>query len=132
MGHFVNPEPHRLSLDDGEFITIKKRLNHGEREDMFAIMSPHVTPGETALLDRRVFRTAKVAAYLIGWSLTNEGTPVEYSPDLPYQARVDILRALDADTFNAIYAAINTHEDAMDAERAAKKKELRLTSRSVA
>jgi hypothetical protein len=33
MGDFVKPEPIRLPLSGNEYIDIKKRLNHGERED---------------------------------------------------------------------------------------------------
>lgn len=121
MDDFVIPEPWRLTLSDGKFIDIKKRLNHGETEDMYARMSPH-----GGLIDRREVRTAKVLAYLIGWSLTKtkDGTPapVPMSPELPEQARLDTIRALDPDRFEEMHKAIEAHEDAMATERAAQKK----------
>jgi hypothetical protein len=46
MGDFVKPEPIRLPLSGNEYIDIKKRLNHGEREDLYARMAPYVVPGE--------------------------------------------------------------------------------------
>jgi hypothetical protein len=33
MGNFVNPEPIRLQIGGGDYIDIKKRLNHGETEE---------------------------------------------------------------------------------------------------
>lgn len=117
MDDFVTPEPCRLTLSDGQFIDIKKRLNHGETEDMYARMSPD---GER--LDRRAVRTAKVFAYLMGWSLTKGGTPVSMALELPEQTRLDTIRALDPDRFSEIHAAIETHVQAMAEERAAQKK----------
>jgi hypothetical protein len=69
MGDFVRPEPIRLSLSGGHYIDIKKRLNHGETEDMYARWAPFVVPGQPANLNRREVRTAKVLTYLLGWSL---------------------------------------------------------------
>jgi hypothetical protein len=112
MSDFVDPVPERLPLSDGQFVDIKQRLNHGEREDMFAGMSAFVTPGEPAQLDRKHFRTAKVLAYLIGWSLTNKGRPVPYSPELPERTRTDTLRSLSPDRFDEIHQAIEAHEAA--------------------
>lgn len=117
MSDFVIPEPHRLTLADGQFVDIKKRLNVGEREDMFARMSPH-----GGVINRREVRTAKVLTYLLGWSLTNGETPVLMSPDLPEQTRLDTIRSLDPDRFDEIYDAIDAYETAEDAARAAQKK----------
>jgi hypothetical protein len=120
MGSFVKPESVRLDLPDGSFITVKKRLTVGEREDVFARMTT----------DRRELRTAKVAAYLLYWSLTDgdrsgEGLPVPMSPDLPEQQRLDTIRSLDPDVFDEIRQAIDAHELAMQKEREAQKKILR-------
>lgn len=114
---FDDPEPHRLTLHDGKFIDIRKRLNSGEREDMFARISP------TGIgMNRREVRTAKILAYVLGWSLTRKGQPVPMSPDLPENVRVDTIRNLNTDRFDEIHTAIETHEEAMSAERAAQKK----------
>jgi hypothetical protein len=116
MDDFVSPAPHRLTLSDGQFVDIRKRLNHGEREDMFARIAP------SGVLDRRWVRTAKLLAYVIGWSLTKDGAPVPMSPDLPEQDRIDVFRALDPDRAVQIHEAIEAHETAMEQERAAQKK----------
>lgn len=117
MGDFVTPEPFRLTLSGGQYVDIRKRLNHGETEDMYARMSPHAL-----LLDRRQVRTAKLLAYIIGWSLTIDGTPVPMSQDLPEDVRNDTLRNLDPDRALEIYTAIETHEEAMATARAEEKK----------
>lgn len=128
MGDFVRPEPSRLSISGGHYIDIKKRLNHGEREDMFARIAPNVVPGEPAQLDRREVRTAKVLTYLLGWSLVDdEGTPVAFSQVLPEADRLDMIRSLDPDRFDEIHTAIQTHEEAY-----AKKKALSSASASSA
>jgi hypothetical protein len=111
---FVTPEPFRLTLADGQFVDIRTRLSHGETEDMY-----HVS----AEGGRRVVRTAKIDAYLLGWSLTKGGTPVPMSPEMPALDRLNTIRALTAERAVEIYHAILAHEQAMrDARAAAQKK----------
>lgn len=118
MGDFVRPEPQRLTLSDGKFIDIRKRLTHGETEDMYTRMSPHAD-----VLNRREVRTAKILAYLLGWSLTDDdGTPAPMAPTLPEQTRLDTIRSLDPDRAVEMWHAIEAHEDAMDQARQAQKK----------
>lgn len=121
MDRFVDPELTRLPLSGHDYIDIQKRLNHGDREDMFARMAPYITAGEKTRYDSREVRTAKVLAYLMGWSFTRKGEPVPFSVSLPEQARLDTIRALDPDTFDEIHHAIEAHEDAMVKARAAEK-----------
>lgn len=121
---FVQPEIARLPLSDGTYIDIKKRLNHGEQEDMFFRMSPYVT--ETMQLDRRQVRTAKVLAYLLGWSLTMngeaDGPPVPMSPELSEDQRLSTIRSLDPVVFREMFDAIERHEEAMDKASQTQKK----------
>lgn len=116
MSDFVNPEAHRLTLHDGQFVDIRKRLNHGESEDLNARIWP------SGGIDRRMVRTARIFAYLLNWSLTKDGVPVPYSPDLPEQERLDTIRALSQERAVEIFDVIEAHEEAMEKERAAKKK----------
>lgn len=116
MDDFVTPIPVRLSLSGGRFIDIRRRLNHGETEDMYARMSP-----DGASINRREIRTAKVLAYVLGWSLLKEGVPVPIAPELPEQTRLDTLRNLDPDRFVEMHQAIEAHEEAMAHERVAEK-----------
>lgn len=117
MSDFVKPEIVRLPLSGGQFIDVKKRLSHGEREDMFTNMSPFVTPGETATISRGTVRTEKVLTYLVGWSLTDDGQPVPISPQVPRQDRIDTIRMLSTDRFDEIFQAILTHEEGASSEK---------------
>lgn len=121
MSNFITPEPYRLTLSDGQTVDIKRRLNHGETEDMLARISPYGVG-----VNRREVRTAKIAAYLIGWSLTDDaGTPVPMTAqggELPEDARVDTIRSLDPDRAVEIHKAIEAHEAAEDTRRAEQKK----------
>lgn len=99
---FVTPETKRLPLSDGDFITIKQRLSHGERDAMFARMRAH--PANS--------RAEELTAYLIAWS-----SPETYSVDLSEQERVSILNGLDPDSFDEITAAIKAHLDAYEQEK---------------
>jgi hypothetical protein len=111
MSDFVKPEIVRLPLSDGQFIDVKKRLSHGEREDMFTNMSPYVTPGEVSTISRGTVRTEKVLTYLVGWSLTDEGQPVNISPQVKREERIDTIRMLSTERFDEIFQAILTHEE---------------------
>ena len=115
------PDVKRLTISEGDFLDVKARLNHGEYDDHLARISPFQTPGEPVRMDTKQIRTSKVLAYLVGWSLTDDGKPLPYSPDMPENARVSVLNSLDRDLFREIYAAIDAHEDASDAEAAARK-----------
>jgi len=116
MDNFVTPKIRRLTLHDGAFVDITERLTHGETEDLNARIFP------LGGLDRRMVRTARIVAYLVGWSLTKDGAPWPYTPELPEQERIDTIRALDPDRAVEIFLAIDAHEDAMATERAAQKK----------
>lgn len=117
----VEPDITRLTISDGDYIDVKKRLNHGEHDDYLARIAPFQTPGEPLRMETRQIRTGKVLAYLVGWSLTQRGKPIAMSTDMPEKARVDILNSLDKETFSEIHAAIDQHEDRVEEEADARK-----------
>ena len=117
----VEPDSERLYISDGDYIDVKKRLNHGEHDDYLARISPFQTPGEPVRMETRQIRTSKVLAYLLGWSLTQKNKPIPYSDDMPEKARIDVLNSLDKETFKEIHAAIDAHEDKSEATSAAAK-----------
>lgn len=119
---FVKNESAKLPISEGDFVIVKKRLSHGEREDMFAVMAPLATPGEGFKLQRREVRTAKVLTYLIGWSLTDEDQPVPMSELMTEDERTSTIRSLDPDTFDEIYEAIEQHEESMTKKADVQKK----------
>lgn len=112
MDDFVTPGATRLPLTDGKFVDIHTRLTHGDTEEMY----------ERQLSGRRWVRTAKILAYVIGWSLTRKDAPIPMSPDLPDETRIDTIRGLDPDRAVEIFTAIEAHETAMEAARATEKK----------
>lgn len=101
---FITPESIRLPISGGEFIVIKKRLSHGERDDMMTTLAPHMTPGKDITVATKSARAIAVASYLIGWS-----SPVPMSPSLSMQERIDTLNGLDPDDFDEIERALNDH-----------------------
>ncbi len=117
----VEPTITRLPISDGDFLDVKGQLNHGEYDDHLSRISPFQTPGEPIRMETRQIRTSKVLSYLVGWSLTQKGKPIPYSPDMPVNTRIDVLNSLDRATFTEMYQAIDAHEDKADAEAAVRK-----------
>jgi hypothetical protein len=107
---FAKPTTTTLTLATGATLTVKRRLNSGDAREMKA-MQAYSTLAEPAV----------VMAYLVDWTVTNDGTPVPVAglsrPDL-----ADVLNNLDEDAFDEIYAAVSAHRAAMTAERDAEKK----------
>jgi hypothetical protein len=114
---FDDPESVRLTLTDGKYVDIKKPLNHGEQEDLFARISPYGVG-----VNRREVRTAKIDAYLLGWNLTKKDTVVPMSPELPENVRTDTIRNMKSARAVEIHKAIEAHETALETADAALKK----------
>lgn len=117
----VEPQTVRLQISDGDYIDVKKQLNHGEHDDYWARIAPFQTVGEPMRMETRQVRTGKVLAYLLTWSLTHKGVPIPMSPDMPDSARLSTINSLDQDTFIELYLAVDAHEDRVNAERDARK-----------
>lgn len=108
QSYFASPRIATLTLADGRTITVRRRLSHGERDDLAAV---------SRLQNWKHVRTAKVAAYLVGWTLTDDdGRAVPMSAQLPENERIDTIRNLDPDAFDEIYEALEAHEKAVQAE----------------
>lgn len=121
MGRFAKPQVVRLPLSDGDWIDVKRRLNTGESQEMFSRMSPSVSPGKDLTFDSRVALTAKVLAYLVGWSFIDEGVPVLMSPEMPAEKRLQVINALYPEDFQEVREAIDAHEEAILKEVEAEK-----------
>lgn len=104
----VQPEVVRLPLSGGDFIDVKRELNAGEYFDLIV-----------AQADRQSF--AKILAYVIGWSLCGPDGPVPYSVEMPDTTRRDTVRSLDKATARELIAALDRHEQAVEAQREEKK-----------
>lgn len=127
---FVDPDTVTLPLSDGDSVTVKKRLNHGEQHDCFTHMYRAGVNGK-AEVDTLKVGDATITAYLVDWTLVDRRGAVipipESRSDAEGAARryaeiVAILRNLEPETWNEIRNAIAQHEKAVEAELAALKK----------
>jgi len=100
---FITPDTVTLPLSDGDSITIKTRLSHGERDAMLARMRAD---------DGKDLRAAELAGYLVAWS-----SSVPYSLELPEDERIATINALDADSYDEMRDALKAHLDAQQEEK---------------
>jgi hypothetical protein len=86
----------RVSLSDGDFLTVRKELNAGEGLDLEAAPPPRTL--------------AVILAYLVGWSFVDDDQrPIPYSPTQAVEERRDTLRNLDTATMDEIVEALAMH-----------------------
>jgi hypothetical protein len=105
-----------LQISNNETLIVKRRLNRGDKADMYLRMG---APGELGVgTDQHMER---VFAYLLDWTVTDGGRPVPYR-DLDRKGRIDTLRNLDDDDFQEIKDAIDKHIADVGAAREAEKK----------
>ena len=113
MLRFPTHDTKTLTLADGETLTVKARLTHGEVMAMFQRMYEQ-RDGQNVVSP--VSGDAVIVAYLIEWSARDEhGQPVPLR-GLSADEVQDRLNALDHDSVLEIRNAINQHADAMRAE----------------
>jgi pectin methylesterase-like acyl-CoA thioesterase len=117
---FVRPETVTLPISGGDTLTVKRRLTHGERTAAYQRMYVFDAAG-TATRTSLTAEMAMVLAYLVDWTLTDEGRPVPIKGQ-PLEDVEAALNALDDLDYAEISAAIQAHEVAMLLERQAQKK----------
>jgi hypothetical protein len=111
---FVKPETVRLSLSDGDWMDVKKRLTAGEYRERLAREWHQSEETGRMSLDMRQTGVALIAAYALDWSFVDEkGQPVPFSEDA--------LRAVDIDTFREVLKVVEAHDAADEAARSAEK-----------
>jgi hypothetical protein len=121
MSRFVRPETRVLKISNGDTLTVKKRLSHGERQASFSRMYMAGLDGDLKVNPLQG-GMAMVLAYLVDWSLVDDaGTRVEIR-GLAADDVEAVLNALDPDDFAEIKTAIEQHEHEMLAERQVAKK----------
>lgn len=111
---FVKPTTVRLALEHGDWLEVKARLTAGEYRDRLA--REYMLNGDTGkhVVDMRATGFALVEAYVVAWSFVDASDAVvPFSPDA--------LRAMDADTFREVLAAVQAHDVADDARRSEEK-----------
>lgn len=117
---FVEPEQTRLDVGGGQWIDVKTRLNHGERQKALAALFT-ATRADGALTRNLEMAggKAELVAYLVGWSIRMHGKPVPIETEAQKVAALD---ALSPAKFDVLSAALTTHVAATEAADAAAKK----------
>lgn len=126
MFEIVRPESVRLDLTDGNYLIVKKRLNHGEQTEMFKSLYVAGIDGSLHANPLRV-GMARILAYLLDWSATS--LPIRGKSPNDVEA---ILNSFESEDVAVIRAAIDNHIAQMEAERDAEKKDRDGGSRSPA
>jgi len=111
---FVVPETIRLPLEGEQWIDVKRALNVGEVQAMFRRIYPTAKAGEKLDVDLTQVGSAKVLAYLVGWSLVDPGGK-------PVAVSEAALNRLSPEKFALIREAIEAHDEAAEAQRAEEK-----------
>lgn len=104
MKWFVAPETVRLDLGDGQWMDIKKQLNTGETQEMYRQMR-----GTDGAVDSSKIRLAKVAAYLLDWSLVDLGGKKA-------EPNEDSLKNMHPLAFGDLFDKVLAHEKSIEAE----------------
>lgn len=118
MSRFMKPATVVLRISENETLVVKKRLSRGEQAEMFALMR---APGHLGLqADAMRVSLERVLAYLVDWSITDNGKPVPYR-DIDRQGRIDTLNSMTPEGFIEIRDAIDHHiateDEAIEAEK---------------
>jgi len=117
---FVRPGTTLLTLSEGDTLTVKTRLTHGERADSYE--RQYVTVDGELRLKPGQIKLSLVSAYLIDWTLTDpDGARVPIYQQ-PVEVVERILRGLESADFEEIYTAITAHEQQQAQARAQEKK----------
>jgi hypothetical protein len=105
-----------LAEDDGDFLDVKKELTAGEARKVYTNLIKTMHAGEKAQLEPANVGITKILAYVLSWSFVDKaGAPVPFGESA--------LNNLDSESYAEVVAAIDAHEEAIDAARAARKNE---------
>jgi hypothetical protein len=118
MKWFVKPEVVRLPLVDGEWIEVKKELTKGERDKVNAMLIREVRADGRMSPDLEMMSKAEVLAYLVDWSLVNNGTPVRIDTDAD---KLSAINQMPIEAFDLIAGVVSAHVARTEAENAGKK-----------
>jgi hypothetical protein len=119
---FVYPHTTTLTLGNGDRLIVRQRLNVGEQRESYRACSTVVTTedgGVRTVPNPLLIGVAKVAAYLVDWSLEDGDAPPIRGLDLVQ--RIAVLDNLDPEDFFEFKTAIDAHEGEQTAARLAEK-----------
>jgi len=109
MSRFVKPETKILRISGGDTLTVKRRLNSGEKRAAFARMSESTPSGELRV-NRLQVGVAMIVSYLMDWSLTDDNGVVVQIREQPPEVVTAALDALDDESYAEIRDAIELHD----------------------
>lgn len=116
----VVPDVVRVEISEGDWLDLKRRLSHGERQKMFSLLLKNLTPDGQASLDREMVGTAQLMAYLADWSLVDpNGKQIRIDTDARKLAAIN---SLDDATVTEMLQAVDQHIEAMEVEITTSKK----------
>jgi hypothetical protein len=116
MSRFVTPDTQTLQLSQGDTLVVKKRLNAGERRQMFSAMYRETAAGALKVNPIKT-GLSTILGFLLDWSFRDDaGKPVVIR-DQPPEVVTAALDALEPESFEEVLRAIEAHEAAMTAER---------------
>lgn len=124
---FVRPQTDVLTLDNGDTLIVRRRLNVGEEHASFNACREAITQDDgtiTREFNATKLQRAKVAAYLVDWQLVDAPSIRE----LDLADRIRVIENLDPIDFAELRDAINAHEARQFAARLEEKKQARTTN----
>jgi lambda repressor-like predicted transcriptional regulator len=118
MSRFVQPSNVTLTLENGDQLIVRAQLNAGQARARWTRMY-RVKEDGSHHVDLMAVSTATVVAFLVDWHLKDDDMPIAgLSPD----DLADVLDHMKPEDFKEIATAIDAHEAAILARRAAQKK----------
>jgi hypothetical protein len=120
MIRIVRPETCTLTLEGGEQLTVKKRLNYGEQNAAHARLYVQGVDGHTRINLTQI-ALGFITAYLLDWTVTDEDGHLIPIRGLSADDLADVLRSLEPESVEEIKTTIEAHERAVVAERQEKK-----------
>jgi hypothetical protein len=122
MSDFVTPETRTLPLSgEGRSITIRRRLNYGEKTAMYARMSTTGDDGRRKV-DGIKMEIGIISAYLLDWTLRGDDGAVVEIRGLSPDDLGDVINSLEPEAVDELRDAIDAHVDREERARAEEKK----------
>jgi hypothetical protein len=135
MSRFVKPTEVRLPISEGDYLIVKEKLTAGEQLEVFARLyktaeggsSGGITVGrggvqESMTLDPLQVGLSTVLGYLLDWSLTDDDGRLVSIRNQPIDVVTAALRNLEFDDYQEIVAAVQAHDQRIQAARQEKKR----------
>lgn len=109
MSRFIRPDTTRLTISNGDWLLVKRRLSFGDQRTAFARLYT-TDPDGTVRRNPLGMGIAHVAAYLLDWNLTDDaGQPVVIR-GVSTDELTAALDSLSPEDFAEIREAIEAHE----------------------